>query len=108
MGGAATSNLGFPSNTGGLNFGGLPASQGAAGLAGIGQTQATLSENNKQQQQLQGFQFNPNAGVNFNFGSGQTAPMGTGDNNNMLFSAGSSQSSAPSSRVIKKARRRKQ
>ena len=89
------SNLGFPSNTGGLSFG-APSSQGV-GLGGVS-SQAAASSETKQQ----GFQFNPNAGVNFNFGGGQSAPM-TGE---VLFTAGSSQSSAPSSRVIKKARRR--
>ena len=90
LGGAAS--LGFPSNTGGLNFG--ASSNQGVGL-GEGSSQAATSTQ-------KGFQFNPNAGVSFNFGGGQSAPM-AGD---MLFTAGSSQSTAPSSRVIKKARRR--
>ena len=104
--GGATPNLGFPSsNTGGLNFGAVPTSQGTGLGATVGQTQANSSDNGNKQQQ--GFQFNPNAGINFNFGSGQMTPMGSVDNS-MLFSAGSSQSSAPSpsTRVFKKARRR--
>ena len=114
-----TPQLGFPpSNAGGLNFAAAPSMTGSQGTglgAGIGQNSATSSSadnsnNNKQLQQ--GFQFNPNAGVNFNFGVGQgggMAPMGSGDASNLLFSAGSAQasSSPSSSRVIKKARRRK-
>ena len=115
-----TPQLGFPpSNAGGLNFAAAPpsmtGSQGTGLGTGIGQNSATSSSadnsnNNKQLQQ--GFQFNPNAGVNFNFGVGQgggMAPMGSGDTSNLLFSAGSAQasSSTSSSRVIKKARRRK-
>lgn len=90
-----TSKLGFPSNTGSLSFG-APSREGVV-LGGVSSQAAASSETRQQ-----GFQFNPNAGVNLNFGGGQSAPM-TGE---VLFTAGSSQSSAPSSRVIKKARRR--
>jgi hypothetical protein len=77
--------------------------------AGIGQNSASSADNSNNKQ---GFQFNPNAGVSFNFGTGQggMAPMGSGDTGGLLFSAGSAQTSgAPSSsstRVFKKARRR--
>lgn len=91
----AAPNLNFPSNTGSLNFAASAATQGV-GLGGVSQ-----ASENKQQ----GFQFDPAAGVNFNFGGGQSTSMG--HSGEMLFSAGSSQSSsAPSSRIIKKARRR--
>ena len=90
-----TSNLGFPSNTGGLSFG-APSREGV--VLGGASSQAAASSETRQQ----GFQFNPNAGVNFNFGGGQSAPM----SREVLFTAGSAQSTAPSSRVIKKARRR--
>lgn len=98
LGGSTATNLNFPSNTGGLNLGGA-STQNMGGLDGMAQTAAGTSSESK------GFKFDPNAGVNFNFGGGSSAmPMG-GDT--MLFSAGSSQNtSATTSRVIKKARRR--
>ena len=52
----------------------------------------------------QAFPFDPSAGVNFNFGGGQAPSLGGGGG--VRFSAGSSQNSTGTTRVIKKARRR--
>lgn len=49
------------------------------------------------------FAFDPNAGVNLNFGGGQVPSLGGGE---VRFSAGTSQNSTGTNRVIKKARRR--
>ena len=95
LSGASTN---FPPSSGGLSFG-APSSQGV-GLGGATQASATQSAANSQ-----GFQFNPNAGINFNFGGGggPAAPLGGG-----VFTAGKdSGSSNTSQRIIKKARRRK-